>query len=160
NMGDYDVTMSYPLYRDIRDNNQVFSGVLSRFPFDVSVTCRGTTEIAYGELVSGNYFELLGIPAAVGSIFTADDDRVPGGHPLAGLNYPFWKERYGADPGTVGQSVLVNNVPLTIVGVAAEGFDGIELGVSPKVWIPVAMKKELTGFFGPYWNFENRRASW
>jgi predicted permease len=159
NMGDYDVTMSYPLYRDIRDNNQVFTGVLCRFPFDVSVACRGTTEIAYGELVSGNYFELLGIPAAVGRVFTADED-VPGGHPLAVLNYAFWKERYGSDRGAVGQSILVNNVLLTIVGVASQGFDGIELGVSPKVWIPVAMKKELTGFFGPNWSLENRRASW
>jgi predicted permease len=160
NMGDYEVALSYPLYRDIRDHNEVFSGVLCRFPFNINVACGGMTEIANGELVSGNYFALLGIPAAAGRVFTDDDDRKPGAHPLAVLNYAFWKERYGSDTGAVGQSILVNNVPLTIVGVAAKGFDGIELGVSPKVWIPVAMKRELTGFFGPTWSLENRRASW
>ena len=160
NMGDYDVALSYPLYSDIRDHNVVFSGVLCRFPFDITVGCRGTSEIADGELVSGNYFNLLGISAAVGRVFADDDDRTPGGHPLAVLNYAFWKERYGCDSEAVGQSILVNSVPLTIIGVAAAGFDGIELGVSPKLWIPVAMKKELTGFFGPIWNLENRRASW
>src|SRR5262249_34145806 len=87
NMGDYEVAMSYPLYRDIRDNNQVFSGVLCRFPLDVTVASEGVTEIGYGELVSGNYFEVLGVAAALGRIFTQDDDRTPGGHPLAILSH-------------------------------------------------------------------------
>src|SRR5262249_50401286 len=80
NMGDSEVTMSYPLYRDIRDQNQVFSSVLCRFPFEVSLACQGATEIGYGELVSGNYFELLGVRSALGRTFTEDDDRIPGGH--------------------------------------------------------------------------------
>src|SRR5262249_36558196 len=139
--------------------NQVFSSVLCRFPFEVSLACQGATEIGYGELVSGNYFELLGVRSALGRTFTEDDDRIPGGHPLAVLNHAFWKTRFGSDPGVLGQSILVKNIPLTIVGVSEAGFDGIELGISPQVWIPVAMKKELTGFFA-MWSLENRRASW
>src|SRR5262245_25291465 len=158
-LGDFEVTMPYPLYRDIRDQNQAFSGLMCRFPFEVTVSSQGTTEIGYAELVSGNYFELLGVAPALGRTLSDDDDRIPGGHPLAVLNYAVWKERFGSNPSVLGQSILVNNVPLTIIGVSAAGFNGIELGISPKVWIPVAMKKELTGFFA-MWSLENRRASW
>src|SRR5258708_37971951 len=113
-----------------------------------------------GAVVTGNYSDPLGAPAAIGRTFTPDDDRVPGGHPLAVLSYDFWTDRFHADPAVPGRSIIINNQAFTIIGVSAKGFDGIELGYSPKIRIPVAMKKEMTGFFGDYWNLENRRTTW
>ena len=80
-------TVSYPFYRDIRDRSQVFSGVLCRFPLTLSVAHQGQTDRVEGELVSGNYFQVLGVPAALGRLFTPEDDRIPSGHPLAVLSY-------------------------------------------------------------------------
>ncbi len=153
-------TISYPFYKDIRDHNQTFSGVFGRFPVALSVGYQGQTERVSGELVTGNYFDVLGVPAAIGRTFTPDDDRVPGGHPLAVLSYDFWTDRFHADPAVPGRNIIINNQAFTIIGVSAKGFDGIELGYSPKIRIPVAMKKEMTGFFGDYWNLENRRTTW
>jgi predicted permease len=153
-------TVSYPFYRDIRDRNQVFSGVMCRFSLDLSLARQGQTDRVAAELVSGNYFEVLGVSAALGRVFTPDDDRIPDGHPLAVLSYDYWTERFGADPNILGQKILVNNFPMTVIGVSAKGFDGLELGVRPAVRIPVAMAKELMGFFGNAWNLTNRRAAW
>jgi predicted permease len=156
-MGNHRV--SYPFYRDLRDHNQVFDGVLCRFPLDMSLGYQGQTERIEGELVSGNYFEVLGVGAALGRTFTRDDDRLAGGHPLAVLSYDFWVDRFHADPGVLGKTILVNDHVLSIIGVSARGFDGVELGYSPKVRVPVAMKKEMTGFFSN-WDLTNRRTSW
>jgi predicted permease len=153
-------TVSYPFYRDIRDRNQVFSGVICRFPLDLSVARRGQTERVKGELVSGNYFQVLGVSAALGRVFTPDDDRIPDGNPLAVLSYDYWTERFGADPNILGQTILVNNFPMTVIGVSAKGFDGLELGIRPEVRIPVAMAKEFMGFYGNVWTLTNRRAAW
>jgi predicted permease len=153
-------TASYPFYKDIRDGNHAFDGVFGRFGVALSFGYQGQTERIPGELVTGNYFEVLGVPAAIGRTFTNDDDRIPGGHPLAVLSYDFWTERFNADPAVLGRSIIVNNHAFTIIGVSAKGFDGVELGYSPKLRIPVAMKKEMTGFFGDNWNLENRRATW
>jgi predicted permease len=153
-------TVSYPFYRDIRDRSQVFSGVLCRFPLTLSVAHQGQTDRVEGELVSGNYFQVLGVPAALGRLFTPDDDRIPSGHPFAVLSYDYWTERFGADPNVLGQTIRVNDFPLTIIGVSAKGFDGLELGFRSEIRIPVAMKKEMTGFFGQTFSLTNRRASW
>jgi predicted permease len=140
-------TVSYPFYRDIRDRNQVFAGVICRFPLTLSVAHSGETERVEGELVSGNYFDVLGVPAALGRTFTAADDQIPDGHPLAVLSYDFWNERFGSDPNILGQTIFVNNFPLTVIGVSAKWFNGLELGVRSEIRIPVAMKNEMTGFF-------------
>ena len=118
-------TVSYPFYRDIRDRNQVFSGVMCRFPLDLSVALQGQTERVPGELVSGNYFQVLDVSAALGRVFTPDDDRIPDAHPLAVLSYDYWAERFGADPNILGQTILVNNFPMTVIGVSAKGFEGL-----------------------------------
>lgn len=90
--------ISYPMYRDIRDRNQVFSGMFCRHSLPLSLTFEGKTERIAGELVSGNYFPVLGVGAALGRTFTASDDLTQGGHPLALLSYGFWKTRFGMDP--------------------------------------------------------------
>ena len=154
-------SLSYPAYRDFRDRNQVFSGVICRFRVPLSVTYPGRTELLDGELVSGNYFDVLGVNAAIGRVFNPQDDRLPGGDPLAVLSYAYWSSRFHRDPNVVGSTITVGGLPLTIIGVAQSGFDGVELGYSPRIWIPVAMKGQMTqGIFADYCNLENRRAFW
>jgi predicted permease len=131
--------LAYPMYQDIRDKNQVFSGMFGAYDTTVSLTTEGKTELIIGEYVSGNYFPVLGIGAAVGRVFTASDDLYQGGHPLAVLSYGFWKTRFNGDPGVLGRKITVNGVPLTIVGVSPAGFDGIQPGYAPQIRIPITM---------------------
>ena len=138
--------LSYPMYQQIRDKNQVFSGMFCTYPLffgGVGVTFQGRTELIGAEYVSGNYFGVLGIGAAVGRVFTASDDLIQGGHPLAVLSYGYWRSRFGADPHIVGQKIVVNGRALTIIGVSQAGFDGVEPGRSPQVRIPITMKDEM-----------------
>jgi predicted permease len=140
--------LSYPMYREIRDNNQVFSGMFCTYPGTGSVSFQGTTELIGTEFVSGNYFPVLGIGAAAGRVFTASDDLIQGGHPLAVLSYGYWRARFGADPRIVGKPIVVNGRALTIIGVSPAGFDGVEPGRAPQIRIPMTMKDDLphTGF--------------
>src|SRR5947209_8092084 len=116
--------LSYPMYQDFSANNSVFSGMFCRFGYPFSLTFSGRTERTRGELVSGTYFPVLGVGAAVGRAFTPDDDRTPGGHPVAMLSYSYWQTRFAGDPSVVGQTVVLNGRNYTIVGVAQRGFDG------------------------------------
>jgi predicted permease len=151
--------LSYPMYRDFRDHNQVFNGVICRYPLELSLGLNGRAERLDGELVSGNYFQVLGIQAALGRVITPDDDRIPDGEPVAVLSYRFWMERFHGDPSVLGQSILVNGQRITVIGVSQQGFDGIEVGYSPKIRIPVAMKRAMTPGFEIY-DLENRRSRW
>src|SRR6185312_8941782 len=110
-----------------------------------------------GELVSGNYFPLLGVRPAMGRLFTADDDLHLGANPYAVVSYAYWKTRFAGDPGTVGQTVRVNNFPLTIIGIAPPGFDGVEPGVRAQVFIPMAMTLEVRPGFTQMFD---RRQRW
>lgn len=154
-------TMTYPVYREIRDTNQVFNGVLARYLLAISVSWKGTTERVAGELVSGNYFDVLGVRAAVGRTLTPDDDRVPGGHPLAVLSHAYWVSHFAADPTVVGRAVIVDGQPLTIVGVAQAGFAGVQPGATPRLWIPIAMKAQMSqGYFSEFITLQNPQAYW
>jgi predicted permease len=139
--------ISYPMYQDFRDKNQVFSGMFCKFGTNFSLSFEGRTELVSGELVSGNYFPVLGVGAALGRVFNASDDLIQGGHPLAVLSYGFWKTRFGGNRNVIGTRILVNGYPLTIIGVSQAGFDGVEMGTSPQIRIPMTMKKEVTSFF-------------
>ena len=101
-------SLSYPMYRDFQDHNSVFSGMFCRRIQDFSFGFQGQTERARGEMVSGTYFPVLGVGAAMGRTFTPDDDRVPGGHPLAILSYSYWQSRFAGDRSILGRTVLVN----------------------------------------------------
>ena len=146
--GDTSESIPYPIYSSIRNSNSVFSGLLGRFGVSLSVAFRGSTERAQGELVSGNYFQVLGVRPALGRVFSPEDDRVPGAHPVAVLSYGFWKGRLGGDPAVLNQSILVNNIPLTIVGIAQQGFSGIQVGRTPDIFVPLMMKAQMT----PHWD--------
>jgi predicted permease len=151
--------ISYPMYKDFRDRNQVFSGVICRYALPLSLGLNGRGERLDGELVSGNYFQVLGVKAALGRLITPDDDRIPDGEPVAVLSYGFWMERFHGDPAVLGRNLLVNGRQLTVIGVSQIGFDGVEVGYSPKIRIPVAMKKAMTPGWQVY-SLENRRGRW
>ena len=110
------------------------------------------------ELVSGTYFDILGVGTAIGRTFTADDDRTPHGHPLVILSYNFWKQRLGGNPDVIGSTLLVNNQKMTVVGVAQAGFDGVELGDPPSIFVPMMMQVELMP--GNLDMLTNRRNRW
>ena len=132
-------SLSYLMYQDFRDKNQVFSGLVCLTGNTYSIGFQGRTELVEGEDVSGNYFSVLGVGAAVGRVFTAADDVTEGGHPLAVLSYTYWKTRFAGDPSVVGKTMVVNGYPLTVIGVSQAGFDGVHQGYSPQVRVPMAM---------------------
>ena len=140
--GDNDI--SYPMYRDFRDGNQIFSGMFCRYPTSVSLGYGDRTDRVAAELVSGSYFPVLGVTAVIGRTLTPDDDRVPGGHPVAMLSYSFWQNRFSSDPSIAGRQIVVNGYTFTVVGVSQAGFDGVELGYKSKVFIPMMMQAQMT----------------
>jgi len=132
---------SYPLYLELAKRTDLFNGVVARTGVaKVRFTPPGGRgQFTQQEFVSGNYFSVLGVGAALGRLFTEDDNRVPGGHPLAVLSYDFWQSRFGADPGVLGRALLVDEQLLTVIGVAAPGFRGVEVEHHPEIWVPAMM---------------------
>jgi len=135
--------ISHPMFRDFAAHNDVFSDMFCRFPFDASVAFNGQSEHIQLEMVSGTYFSTLGLNPLIGRIFTPDDDKLPDAYPYVVLNYAYWKSRFASDPDVVGKSLVVNNNKMTVVGVLQPGFDGVELGRSPQLFIPIMMQKEI-----------------
>ena len=150
-------SLSYPTYRDLRDRNQVFTGMLARNWMPVSVSFASRNERTSAELVSGSYFPLLGLEPAAGRLFGPEDDRSSGGAPYAVLSYDYWQSRFGGDRSVIGGQILVNDHPLTIVGVGPHGFDGMEAMFTMRIFMPISMAGELTRFSKP---LENRRQQW
>jgi predicted permease len=149
--------LSHPMYADLRDHNQVFSGMFARFPYSLDISIAGVASRAHAEIVSGTYFPVLGVVPAIGRVLGPRDDVAPGGHPIAVLSHRYWRERFQSDPNIVGTAMRINNHTMTIVGVAREGFDGTNLGSATEVFVPLAMTTELT----PITNAVNdRRMRW
>jgi predicted permease len=151
--------MSYPICRDLQEQAQFFEGVLCRHPTEVNlaVAAGQTPELVGAEIVSGSYFPVLGVSPARGRLLDEDDDRQPGAHPVVVLSHAYWLKAFGGAPDVVGRRVLVNNFPMTVVGVASATFRGIDIGDVPAVWIPAAMKKQAT----PEWDkLLDRRTRW
>ena len=144
--GDSTESFSYPMYKGLRDNNSVFSGILARYTFSASVASHGQTDRATGELVSGNYFDVLGVQPAVGRVFTQDDDRVPGAQPVVVLSHPYWTRHFGGDPTVLNKVLLINNVEMTVVGVSQSGFFGVQVGQTPDFFVPMMMTQQMTLF--------------
>lgn len=152
--GDY---FSYPMYKDLRDQGSVFNGVLATFFTEVGVEWRNQPDLANAELVSGNYFETLGVRPVLGRLFVQSDDVVASANPLAVLSFTSWQRRFGSDPGILNQAVLINGRPFTVIGVAQPGFHSVVVGDSPDFFVPMTMKGEIT----PGWNdLDNRRSRW
>ena len=151
--------MSYPICRDLQRQDRFFDGVLCRHPTEVNlaVAAGQTPELVGAEIVSGSYFPVLGVSPGLGRLINEDDDGQPGAHPVVVLSHAYWLQALGGAPDVVGRRVLVNNFPMTVVGVASATFRGIDVGNVPAVWIPAAMKKQAT----PEWDkLLDRRTSW
>jgi predicted permease len=135
--------ISYPMYKDFQAHNEVFSGMFARFPLYSSVTIGNASERVKAELVSGTYFDVLGVGTAIGRPFTPDDDNTPHGHPVVMLSYNYWKRRFGGKADVIGSTMLVSSQRMTIIGVTQAGFDGVELGDPPAIFVPMMMEVEL-----------------
>jgi predicted permease len=136
---------SYPMYQDFQQRAPGFSHVFCRYYTALSVSLGQESERVTGELVSGNYFGALGVGPAVGRVFSPEeDDQTYKGHPVVVLSHQYWVARFAADPGVVGRKILVNNYPMTIVGVSAAGFSGIDPVRSPQIRVPIQMKPLMT----------------
>src|SRR5262249_47218802 len=130
--------MSYPNYADYKKQNSVFSDLgVYGFPNQVSLGTGGKPEPANVELVSRNYFNALGVKAALGRTFLPEEDIAEGASSVAVLDYKFWQRRFGGKPGIIGDTVRLNGHPFTIIGVAPHGFDGTIGVVTPDMWTPV-----------------------
>jgi predicted permease len=149
--------LAYPMYQDLRDRNQVFNGMMCRYRLNYTLSFGAQSEVTAGELVSGNYFPLLGLHAAAGRLFTASDDLREGASPYAVISYAYWQARFAGDPHAIGQSILANNYPLTIVGVAQPGFDGMDPGLPVKMFVPLSMAASVRPGFDTMWD---RRQRW
>ena len=136
-------TFSYPNYKDLRDRNRVFSGLLAYRFAPVSLSHDGINEKLWGYLITGNYFRVLGLNPAAGRFITEDDDRLAGAHPVTVLSYDCWQRRFGARNDVLGKSVIVNGKSYTIIGVAPKGFFGTEIIAAPELWFPMMMQKEI-----------------
>jgi predicted permease len=151
---------SYPIYQDFQARAQPLREVICRRLVPASLNIDNQTERVSAEMVSGNYFTMLGVQPALGRVLnSAEDDQVYSGHPVAVLSYDYWVSRFAKDPTVVGKKILVNDYPMTIVGVSAAGFAGIDPAQSPQIRVPIMMKKAMT----PEWAWlhgDDRRARW
>ena len=151
---------SYPLYQDLQQKAEPLSEVLCRRLTPVSIAVDNQTERVEAEMVSGNYFSMLGVKPAIGRVFNSkEDDQVYRGHPTVVLSYGYWVSRFARDPGVVGKKILVNDYPMTIVGVSAQGFAGLDPAQAPQIRVPILMKDVMMPDF-PWLQMDNRRARW
>ena len=134
---------SYPFYADLRERNDVFSGLIAYNPQTaLSLSIGGQTERIFGQMVSGDYFSVLGVRAALGRTFVPDEDRTPGAHPVAVVSHGLWQRRFGQDPALVGKSLVLNGHSFTVVGIAPAEFTGTVRGSSPEIFLPMTMQAE------------------
>jgi predicted permease len=156
--GGCDEVFSYPMFRDLeREARTGFAGIAAHVTFGANLAFQRQTINAQGVLVSGSYFPLLGVRPALGRLLGPEDDRAIAGHFVAVLSHHYWANRLGADPSVLNTTIVVNGQALTIVGIAARGFDGTTLGARPDVFVPLTMRGAMVrGFDG----FDNRRSYW
>jgi predicted permease len=143
--GNRPIGISYPDYKDYRDRNGVFSGlaVFSTQTYNL-LGGDGRPERVFGSLVSGNYFDVLGVRAALGRTFAPDEDRTPGTHPVVVISYGLWQRRFAADPALIGKTIRLNQRDFTVIGVTAEGFGGAVVGLGLDLWAPIMMTPQLS----------------
>jgi predicted permease len=155
--GDY---YSYPMYKDLRDRNQVFSGMLATMRTQVGVSWHNQAEDKDTEVVSGNYFEVLGLKPYVGRLFTEADETTKGANAVVVLSYDYWRTRFNASRDVIGQMVAINGNPFTIVGVAPENFHTAIGGYRPALFVPVTMADQAMPWGVPGNRLENRQNIW
>ena len=146
---------TYPFYREYRDRNQVFSGMLaSTHPLPAGIRPQGAPAVEVGHVsyVSGSYFQTLGVGAAAGRVLMNSDDLKPGGSPVAVLAYDYWQRRFAGSLGVIGRKFAVNGFPLEIAGIAEKGFGGIFNGQRTDAFVPITMFPLTTPAAASIWN--------
>ncbi len=131
---------SYPDFSDLREDNGVVAPMAAWGGIGVSLNTGGEVDLVGGAIVTGAYFDVLGVNAALGRAITPADDVTPGGHPVVVLSHAFWSKRFGRQPDVVGQKILLNGVPFEVVGVMPRGFTGAERGVERDLFVPMMMQ--------------------
>jgi putative ABC transport system permease protein len=155
--GDVGAYFSYPMYKDLRDQNQAFDGLIAMLQTQAGIMWQQHSALVAAELVSGNYFDVLGVKPAAGRLLVQADDVQKNGSPLVVLSFHYWKNHMGEDPRVVGQTLSVNGHPFQIVGVAAPGFDSAIWGSPADIFVPMTMKPIVT----PNWDdLDNHRSRW
>jgi predicted permease len=154
--GGCDNVFSYPMFRDLEKVQTVFTSLGAHVNFGANLSARGQTQNGEGLLVSGGYFQALGVKPAIGRLLGPEDDRTIGEAHVVVLSHAYWQSRFGLDPGVLNQTIIVNGQTMTIVGVAERGFDGTTLGLKPRLFAPITMR----GFSQPFKGFDNRRSYW
>jgi predicted permease len=179
-VGGFRDVLSFPMYEDFRESfvdpadapplarvtqpladqaptQKVFSGMFACRAISLNVGGNGQSERVRGELVSGTYFQVLGVGAAAGRLIVPDDDRTRGDGFVAVLSYTYWRNRFGADPRVIGDRIIINSYPFTIIGVSQAGFDGLDIGAVPSIRVPLMLKAQMT----PNWDdLDDRRSRW
>ena len=150
-------SFSYPMFRAMQARQTAFAALAGGRMSAASLSYKGTALAGRAHLVSGNYFDVLGLGAAIGRVFSEDDDRTIGGHPVIVLSHGYWTSRFAADPSVLNETMIVNGHPMTIVGVARKGFVTEMPGSVPDVFVPISMKAQMTPDFD---GFKNRKDYW
>jgi predicted permease len=155
--GTCDAAFSYPMFRDLERVQTVFTGVAAHREFGANIAYGGVSEGGDGALVSGSYFEVLGLTPRLGRLLNRRDDLEPGTERVTVLSHDYWRRRFGERSDIVDQTLLVNGQTLTIVGVAPRGFHGTTLGDRPLIYVPISMREAIV----PRWKgLDNRRSYW
>lgn len=156
--GDCDEVFSYPMFRDLeKDNAHVFTGIAAHRGFGTNLSYKGQTLSSQGMFVSGSYFPVLGLQPALGRLIDPHDDQTIDNAPVVVLSHDYWQTRFGGSPAVLNDTMIVNGVTMTIVGVAPRGFEGTTLGSRPQVFVPISMRGMLQP---PFKDFDNRRIYW
>src|SRR6266699_1305257 len=151
------LSSSYVDYLDYRDQNKVLSGLMSHQVLPLNLGRGGKPERVWGAIVSGNYFDVLGVKALVGRTFLPEEDRTPNSHPVAVIGYGLWQRRFGSDPHAIGQPITLNEHDFTIIGVTPADFASPFAGNAIDVWTPVMMKDYVAR---PHFSLTDRGSRW
>ncbi len=153
-----DMTFSVPMFRGLENGSRdVLEGMFARYDTTATMALGRQSERVFAELVSGDYFRLLGVNAVIGRTLGPEDDRTPAGHPVVVLSHGFWQRRFGGNPGVLNQDIRINGHAMTIVGVAAPRFVGVDMASSADLFVPLMMKAQMT----PTWNdLDSWRSRW
>jgi predicted permease len=157
NAGGQAYTFSYPMFRDLERLKPGVEGLAAHRLISTNLSFKGQTTASGGMQVSGGYFGLLGLTPAAGRLIGPEDDRTPGAHQVVVLSHAYWQTRFAMSPAVIGDTMTVNGVPMTIIGVAPEGFTGTTMSQLPEVFVPLSMRERLVANWK---GLDNRRSYW
>jgi predicted permease len=138
--------ISYLDYVDYRDGNEVFSGLIGHYSTGAAVGAADgkiQSDVIWGEVVTGNYFDVLGVRAALGRTFLPEEDRAPGAAPVVVISDNLWQRRFAADPNITGKTIILNGTTFTVVGVAPPEFVGTKIALGMDFWVPMMMQRQI-----------------